>query len=176
MPTGLERRITVLEDIEKLKKLKASYCYLADAGMKDASVMETFGDLFTEDIWVDFEFLGSYHDKDAVVSFYRDQVASLLSYSAHTVTNPRIEIDGNSGIGEWYVLVPLTVRKTGQAAWLQACYVEEYRKIGSDWKWSSITARFEHITPFKQGWDEVPIMDDFLPPGHSSACQTARGK
>lgn len=165
MTTDLEQRIANLEHIEAIKQLKATYCYLADAGMKDAFKMNLFEEYFAEDIWVDFEFLGIYRGKEAVISFYRDQVASLLSYSAHMVTNPRIHVEGNQGNGEWYVLVPLTLRETGEAAWLQARYKEEYVCIDSHWKWQSITARFEHITPFATGWGKLPIMDAFLPKG-----------
>ncbi len=163
MPATLEQRIGILEDIESIKKLKASYCYLADAGMQDANLMEDFADLFVPDIWVDFEFLGTYHGKESVVAFYRNQVAALLSYSAHMVTNPRIEVKGDLAEGDWYVIVPLTVRDTGQAAWLQARYQEQYQKIDGYWKWRSITARFDHITPFDQGWSKTRLMDEFLP-------------
>lgn len=163
MTQTLEQRVAILEDIESIKKLKATYCYLADAGMGDAAMMELFGHHFTDDIRVDFEFLGKYQGRASVIAFYRDQVAQLLSYSAHMVTNPRIEVNGNEACGEWYVLVPLTLRETQQAAWLQARYQEEYAKQDGCWKWRSITARFEHITPFEEGWAKVRIMDEFLP-------------
>jgi len=85
---------------------------------------------------------------------YKDLVASSLSYSAHMVSNPIIEVDGEKATGDWYVLVPCTGRAQNVAAWIQGRYEEEYVKENGEWKWKSITARFDHITPFDEGWSE----------------------
>ena len=81
---SLEQRIAVLEDIENIKRLKATYCYLADSGCKDRRKMDGFDELFVEDAWIDFDFMGIHKGKAAVLSFYKDGVANFLAYSAHT--------------------------------------------------------------------------------------------
>ena len=158
MPT-LEERVAALEDIESIRRLKYTYPYIADAGVRDASKMQAFADLFVEDAWIDFDFMGVHKGRKAVMAFYSDQVANILSYSAHMLTNPLIDLDGDKATGQWYVIVPNTFRATNQATWLQAVYTEEYVRVGGAWKWKSITVRFDHIAPYEQGWAKQPMVD-----------------
>jgi len=156
---AIEQRITLLEDIENIKRLKATYCYLVDSSFADKSKLDCFDKLFVDDAWVDFDFMGMHKGKEAILSFYRDVIAEILSYTAHQVTNPLIDVDGEQAAGQWYVLVPMTFRQTGQAVWLQGRYSEEYVKLGGQWRWKSITARFDHIAPYEEGWSKSPMPD-----------------
>ncbi len=55
MPESIEQRITVLQDIEKIKNLKARYCNLADEGIAgDLSKYDELVEHFTEDARVEF--------------------------------------------------------------------------------------------------------------------------
>ncbi len=160
MSKSLEERIQILEDIESIKKLKASYCYWADAGTAgDASAMERLVDHFTDDEpWADFGAFGLHKGKEAVGAFYKEVVPSTLSYSAHMVANPVIEVAGDRAKGRWYVDVPCTLRGAERALWLQAKYDEEYVREGGKWKWQSITAKFDFISPFDEGWVKTPMI------------------
>jgi hypothetical protein len=160
MSRSLEERIQALEDMESIKKLKASYCYWADAGIAgDPSGMDQLIDHFTDDEpWADFGPFGLHKGKEAVGIFYREVVASTLSYSAHMVANGIIEVTGDQARGRWYVDVPCTLRGAERALWLQAKYEEEYVKEGGSWKWKSITAMFDFITPFDEGWVRTPMI------------------
>jgi len=160
MSQSLEEKIQNLEDIESIKKLKASYCYWADAGTGgDASGMVQLVDHFTDDEpWADFGPFGLYKGKEAVRTFYKEVVVSILSYSAHMVANPMIEVEGDKARGRWYVDVPCTLRGADRALWLQAKYDEEYVKEGQKWKWKSITAKFDFVTPFDEGWARTPVI------------------
>ncbi len=158
MPTDIERRITVLEDIEAIKVLKASYCYLVDAGVAgDASKWDELMDRFTEDARADFDLLGVHEGKEAISKFFRETIPAALSYSAHMVCNPIIEVDGNRATGKWYVHVPASGKAQDKAGWITAKYDEEYVKIDGAWKWKSITTRFDYITPFDEGWMKTPL-------------------
>ncbi len=160
MNRSTEERVQVLEDIEAIKKLKAMYCCWADAGIAgDASSMDELVDHFTDDEpWADFGPFGLHKGKKAVRAFFRDVVASTLSYSAHMVSNPIIEVEGGKGRGKWYVDVPCTLRGADRPLWLQAKYEEEYVKEDGEWKWKSITTRFDFITPFDEGWVRTPMI------------------
>lgn len=158
MTEELARRIQVLEDIEAIKKLRALYCYLADAGVAgDSSKFDELLTHFTDDAWTDFEFFGRHEGKEAVTKFYKELVASSLSYSAHMVSNPIIEVAGDTAKGNWYFHVPCTGRAENRAAWIQGRYAEEYVKIAGEWKWKSITTTFDHITPFDEGWVKTRV-------------------
>jgi len=160
MSKTVDERIQTLEDMESIKKLKASYCYWVDAGIAgDASQMDELIAHFTDDEpWADFGPFGVHKGKEAVAAFFREVVAGTLSYSAHMVSNPIIEVDGSKGKGRWYVDVPCTLRGAERPLWLQAKYGEEYVKEGGEWKWKSITARFDFITPFDEGWVRTPMI------------------
>ncbi len=160
MSKTVEERVQTLEDMESIKKLKASYCYWVDAGIAgDASQMDELIAHFTDhEPWADFGPFGVHKGKEAVAAFFREVVAGTLSYSAHMVSNPIIEVDGSKGKGRWYVDVPCTLRGAERPLWLQAQYEEEYVKEGGEWKWKSITARFDFITPFDEGWVRTPMI------------------
>ena len=159
MDNALAERFTALEDIEAIKELKSIYCYLLDAGVAgDSTKMDELVELFTDDCLVDFSELGVHQGRKAVADFYKDLVPSTLSYSAHMVSNPMIEVDGKTATGKWYFIVPCTFRQTAQASWVQGRYDEEYVKMEGQWKWKSITARFDHITPFEDGWAKTRMV------------------
>ena len=100
MTEDLRRRMTVLEDIESIKNLKASYCYLVDAAVAgDTAKWDELLIRFTDDARADFDMLGVYEGKTGVEKLYRELVASSLSYSAHMVSNPIIEVDGEKAMG-----------------------------------------------------------------------------
>ncbi|RJP74346.1 MAG: nuclear transport factor 2 family protein [Candidatus Abyssobacteria bacterium SURF_17] len=153
MGADLEKRIQVLEDIEAIRKLKALYCYLVDAAVAgDVSKWDELLEHFTVDAWADFELLGRYEGIENVSKLFKEVVASLLSYSAHMVSNPIIEVNGTEARGRWYVHVPLTGKAENMAGWLQGRYDEEYVKINGKWKWKSMTTTFDFITPYDDGW------------------------
>jgi hypothetical protein len=160
MSKTAEEKIRILEDVESIKKLKASYCYWADAGIAgDASQMDELIAHFTDDApWADFGPFGVHKGKEAVGAFFREVVVGTLSYSAHMVSNPIIEVDGDKATGKWYVDVPCTLRGAERPLWLQAKYDEEYVKEGGQWRWKSITTKFDFITPFDEGWVKTPII------------------
>lgn len=157
--TDLLNRITVLEDMERIKRLKRKYCYFADDGIAgNADSWDAFMSHWADECWADFGPFGVHQGKKAVADFYKTVVPDFLSYSAHMVTNPIIEVIGSTATGKWYVDVPCTIRATNQAAWLQAKYDEEYVKIDGEWKWKSITATFDFISPFDSGWAITPMV------------------
>jgi len=86
----LEARIRVLEDIEAIKKLMASYCFYADDFKQDEWVS-----LFAEDARVDFGLMGTYDGKERITAFFRDVVAASGSFYRHMCLNPFIELHGD---------------------------------------------------------------------------------
>ena len=153
------RRLEILEDIEAIKRLKRSYCYYADDGISGNSARwEDFITHWVNDCWADFGPFGVHHGKQEVAQFYKKTVPSILSYSAHMVTNPIIDVSNDTASGKWYVFVPCTTQSSNEAAWLLAKYDEEYVKDKGEWKWKSITARFDFISPFSEGWVKTPMV------------------
>ncbi len=60
----------------------------------------------------------------------------------HCVTNPRIEIDGDSATGTWYLL-DCTTHGEGPALNILAVYDETYRRVEGEWKYTSVALQFK---------------------------------
>jgi hypothetical protein len=113
----LERRVTIQEDIEAIKQLKARYCAVCD----DDHNTEKITTLFVEDgIWEGAD-LGSHQGHDAIRALFQS-FKERISFSQHNVMNPIIEVNGDRATGTWYLLGPFTFRKGNRAIWLAARY------------------------------------------------------
>ena len=151
--------VQTLQDIEKIKILKARYCYLADAGIAgDTSKYDELLALFTDDAKVDFVGIGVWEGKTAIGGFFKDLVNSLWSYASHMVMNPIIEVEGIEAKGLWRVHCLATTRKTNQAVWIHGDYEETYLKVGSDWKWKSIKFSSDFYSPYDEGWAKTKMI------------------
>jgi ketosteroid isomerase-like protein len=163
MTQTIEERIRVLEDIEEIKKLKASYCLYLDAGIAgDAKKWDDYLDLFTEDVIGDLGIFGFYKGKEAVAKFFKETVGSILTYTVHEVHNPIIQVEGDKAHGTWYYDTPCTVKQpdgTEKAAWMHGMYFEDYIRIGGKWKYKEWKVTFEFFTPFEEGWVKTKILN-----------------
>ena len=157
MDAELMQRIQRLEDMEAIQKLKARYCYLADEAYGNPAKWEDLVECFVEDAWLDFGDHGFYKGKAEVRRFFTEVTHSFLSYAAHMVSNPIVEVDGDSAKGTWYFDCPATDRKSGTALWAQGRYEDTFVRVRGRWMWKSITARFDFISPFDQGWAKTPM-------------------
>jgi len=155
---GLDQRIELLEDIERIKRLKALYCYLADEAYQNPAKWDDLLTHFIDESWLDFGDHGVYKGKQEVSRFFTEVTHSFLSYAAHMVTNPLIDVDANDAIGRWYFHCPATERSSATALWVQGRYIDEFVRCAEGWKWKSITCHFNFITPYDDGWAKTPFL------------------
>jgi hypothetical protein len=154
----LEGRIRVLEDIEAIKKLKATYCYLCDAGLTDPKNRDELVSHFTGDATVDFG-LGPesrFQGMEGLKTFFGTVVAMGVTFCMHMVHNPIIEVKGDRATGRWYYEAPTTDTATGKAQWMAGTYEEEYVRENGEWKFAFIGTRWKYITPYDEGWAKNP--------------------
>ena len=124
----LEKRITVLEDIEEIKKLKARYCAVCD----DDHNPDMITTLFAEDgIWEGAD-VGAHRGHAAIRKLF-ESFRDRISFSQHNVMNPIIEVNGERAKASWYFLGPFTFRKGNRAYWLAARYEDDYIKVNGEW-------------------------------------------
>ncbi|MBF6571003.1 MAG: nuclear transport factor 2 family protein [Candidatus Binataceae bacterium] len=148
MATGdLEKRITVLEDIEAIKQLKARYCAVCD----DDHNPDKITTLFVEDgIWEGGDF-GKAQGHAAIRKLF-EGFQKLISFSQHNVMNPIIEVDGNRAKGVWYLLGPFTFRKDNGARWIACKYEDDYVKVNGEWKYQHLRAIIRVQAEYEKGW------------------------
>ena len=95
--TGLEQRIDRLEDLEAIKQLKARYCEICD----DDHNPERITSIFSEDTVWEGRGIGKARGHAEIRKLF-EGFQKVISYSQHMVTNPVIEVDGDSAHGTWY--------------------------------------------------------------------------
>ncbi len=147
----LAARVQKLEDIEAIKRLKFKYCNLVDAGF----LADELGALFTDDgVWEAGEPWGSFEGRKAIVDFFRAQQAA-VSFSVHALSNPEIDVVGDTAHARWRTLVPATfiTEEGGAAHWMFCDYTDEYRKVDGHWLFSRVEADVTRVAPYAEGWD-----------------------
>ncbi len=150
----LEARIQVLEDIEAIRKLKATYCYLCDAGLGDDRNRDELISHFSDDARVDFG-LGPpsvFEGKEGLKTFFGEVVPGAISFCMHMVHNPIITVKGNAATGRWYYEAPTTDTASNKAQWMAGTYEEEYVRENGEWKFASIKTKWKYISPYDDGW------------------------
>jgi hypothetical protein len=147
-------RLQRLVDREELKELRAKYCYYVDE-----QHWEPFFDLFVPDPTLDFGGMGVYEGRDGLERFAAEFVEGRLEGSAHMLSNPILEVDGDEATGRWYVEAPLTFAD-GTGAWRQGWYRDEYRRLDGDWLIGSITMRFLYTADYDEetGWGDLRLV------------------
>jgi len=150
----LETRIRLLEDIEAIKKLKATYLYL-----QDARDWQGMANLFADDGLADFGSLGRIEGKAQIAEFYRDVLPRSFSFMAHMGHNPIIEVEGDRATGKWYFELPATHAPTNRAVWIAGGYEDEYVKVNGGWKLKTCVGIPYYITPYDEGWVKTKMYE-----------------
>ena len=145
----LAARVRRLEDIEAIRRLKARYCFACDDGYD----VETLVELFTEDAVWDGGALGVAVGLEKIRRFF-ERTPEVMPFAVHMVMNPRIEIDGDTATGAWYLFQAATYAPDGTALWGSARYDEDYVRTDDGWKFKSLRLTSHFWTPFDQGWLE----------------------
>ena len=151
----LEARIRVLEDIEEVNKVMASYCHFVNVSQWD-DVMA----LFADNAKADWGMLGTYEGKEGIATYFENMVAGIMPYTAHQMLNPIVTVEGNKAKGTFYLWAPTTVKMADveTAIWIQGRYDNEFVKEGGKWKFSLLRFAFDFMTPYEDGWVKSKMM------------------
>jgi hypothetical protein len=129
----LEKRITALEDMEKIKTLHREYLFCISNVEMDKAL-----DCFSEDIMVDIAQYGIHKGKKEVTKFFKEVIYKnvFTSKEGHYTGQPVISIEGNKAKGHWmfYRFIP----QPSPHRWIQGRYDCEYVKENGQWKFSVV--------------------------------------
>ena len=151
----LEERIGRLEDIEEIKQLKAEYCASCDDNHNGPRIAA----LFVED--------GVWHRQDEGPNNGREEIAAYMNVirnsgrmrnSAHMVTNPQIEVTGDTAVAKWRFTMMYTAILPNdglQYHRIIGYYIDDHVK--KDGKWY-----FQVLRPFVEEVDAYPTEADAL--------------
>jgi hypothetical protein len=154
----LEERVQRIEDIEEIRKLKATYCFLCDAGLDDKNIREELISHFIADARIDFGLgpASKFQGREGLEVFFGQVVPGAVSFCMHMVHNPIIEVAGDHATGKWYYEAPTTDAGSGRAQWMAGTYLEEYVREDGRWKFVSIDTQWKYISPYDEGWAKNP--------------------
>lgn len=126
-PVAVASRMTAT-DVRAIQRLKHEYCFTIDGGR-----YEEWASLFTDDGRFVRDNGDSYEGHEELYAFASEEFDEAFVQSAHVVTNPLVEVDGEEATGEWYLLLCYQTRE-GETGWTQAKYDDEYRKVDGEWR------------------------------------------
>jgi ketosteroid isomerase-like protein len=151
----LERRVESLESERAIRDRKREYCYRIDdrdwAGLVD---------LFTPDASLDYGGMGEFEGHDGVREFGEEYVAEYLEATAHALQNGRIEVDGNTATGRWYVIAFVTMAD-GTCGIRLGEYRDRYRRDDGEWRIESLQLRFRYSADYDDGWPNLETHEAF---------------
>jgi SnoaL-like domain len=145
--TELANRITLLEDVEAIKQLKAEYCDICDDNHNQDRIVTIFAE---DGIW-EGPGIGTAKGHAAIRKLFKS-FEDRISFSQHNVFNSRITVKGNEAHGIWYFLGPFTFRKGNRQLWLAARYEDDYVKVAGRWKFKHLRAIGRMAAPYETGW------------------------
>ena len=117
-----------VEDVHAIQRLKYDYCYAIDGGD-----YERWVSLFTEDGRFVRDSGDTFEGHDELREFASEGFDVGFEHTAHVVTNPAVDVDGDDATGRWY-LVLFYRDANGNDGWTQARYDDEYRKVDGEWR------------------------------------------
>jgi ketosteroid isomerase-like protein len=121
-----------LTDREQIKELRASYCYAIDN-----ADWETFNSIFIESPVLDYGArIGRREGQEGIKAVF-DFVREHIDASSHMITNPKLEVDGDTATGRWYVDARESFTD-GTTGITQGEYNDIYHRVDGEWKIAEI--------------------------------------
>jgi bile-acid 7alpha-dehydratase len=144
----LEKRISVMEDIEAIKKLKAKYFRCVDKKLWD-EMEEVWVEDGVADYGMGIELL---QGRKAIIEFLKKNLGRDSMISAHQGHNPEIEITSDTTAKGVWVLNDRLIIQTIATSSGWRYYEDEYVKVNGEWKKKStkITNILEEWTQTKK--------------------------
>jgi hypothetical protein len=157
-----ERRVTLLEDIESIRRLKGLYAMHFDDALNGGRPFPTEPvlDLFTKDaVWTSTPF-GRFEGRDAIRGFF-ESYRRRVSFCLHYMINPVIDVaeDRLTATGRWHAWELMTL--DGEAYILAGHYRDEYVRSDEQWLFKNVQLDVLYLTPWLRGWAKERIPADW---------------
>jgi hypothetical protein len=151
-------RLGKLEAEQEIRKLKAAYAGLCDAGYPP----EPLAALFTEDGVFDGGERFGYHAGREALLTYLANVSKDIVWALHYMVAPAITVDDSltSATGTWYLWEPCTLAIDGEhvPTWISGKYDDKYSLVDGAWRFSHVKLVFETISDVRDNWVDAPFV------------------
>jgi ketosteroid isomerase-like protein len=157
MSKTIEERLRALEYREELIKLKARYVNYNDGGWRGPTHTnaDAVADMFVEDgIWDGSPNAGYAQGRAEIRALFQQFRA--VKFIVHYVTNPLIEVDGDTATGHWHALVTSTM-PGDVSLWILGLYKEQYVRTAQGWKIKVLRFETAVAAPYELGWGKAML-------------------
>lgn len=139
MPADLEARLQRLEDVDAIARLKAAYCAACDDDHDPDAVVALWAEGGT---WrrSGRPICDGIDEIHAFMQGMRD--GKFIVHSAHMVTNPEIDIDGDTATGAWR-FVMLYTNVDGTFHRIIGHYADTFVRTENGWRFASLMSHVE---------------------------------
>lgn len=144
-----DNAIAELLDERSIRKVKHQYLDASDR-FDVSGVLATM----TDEVVLDGgELLGRHVGKEAIGELVRN-VGAATKFTAHLVANEMIDVNGDSAVGRWWMVVPNTVRSGDKLTpqWLFARSTTRFSRAQSGWLINHIQLEIRALGPHSEGW------------------------
>lgn len=144
--------IQYLLDLEAIKKLKYQYCRDNDGGWpaQPVSHQGPSADLFTDDAVWDGRPLAIAEGREEIRKLFAS-FADLFKIAYHAVTNPIIEVNGDTATGHWHVMNGGLAH--GNAMFSLNGYEDEYVRTSAGWRFRRVRVNLGPRTHIVDKWE-----------------------
>jgi len=142
-----------IADIEAIKQLKALYAMACDDNYNPKEVSSLFAE---NAVWDGGEF-GRFEGRSAIRDYF-STVPELVKWAVHYISNPVIEVRGDSATGRWYLWQPMVLREDSEAVLLGAHYHDEYVKTGGRWLHQNLRLDVKFFAPYEHGFGKTQFL------------------
>lgn len=142
MPADIDTQ--QLADREQIKELRASYCYCLDK-----QDWETFDSLFTDDVVLDYGARIGRKTGQEGINAVTEFISELIEVSSHMVVNPKLDVDGDTATGHWYVDARESF-ESGKTGMTQGEYRDVYRRVDGEWKIAELDFQVQYQFVFDE--------------------------
>lgn len=154
----LEERVQRLEDVLEIGNLMARYLDSADGGWDrishdPAKVIP----LVTDDFTWEGPF-GDYEGPEGAARLWRE-CRTNYPFAFHVITNPLIEVEGDTAYGEWHVTWSAT-GPDGTELWSAGVYHNRFERTVEGWRIKSVSCPMVYAGPYSKGWAASMVRDD----------------
>ena len=149
----LEERVQALEDALEIANLKATYVNGADGGWTfnpRSSDPDEIVPLFAEDGAWHSDSQGRAEGREAIRKAW-EKFSQAMPFAFHTISNPKIQVDGDTATGEWHLMMRGT-DANGQEFWSAGIYQDEFVRTPEGWRVKKTHPRLVFLGPYSKGW------------------------
>jgi hypothetical protein len=150
-----EERLQLLEDIQEITQLKARYFEAANGGWPGKSSHDgiAVAALFAEDgTWETIGYPRA-AGRAAIRTLFRSFRLN-VPLALHMAVDPIIQVNGDTGVGEWYMMC-LHSDREGSDSLTILKYHDEFVRTRRAWRFKSILGTPFMHGPYADGWTRL---------------------